>query len=218
MTTTFAGLLLDIGGPVIRLPFEFLAKVERSYGLAPGTITRRGPFGPGADPLWRDRDAGLLSEREYWRLWVEELGKRAQRRCDLRELFTTCYGVLGPDVVRGEVTALAVDAKAAGIRVGALTNDVSWFFSQKLIPKLPILSELDVFVDLSYAEVRKPDPQAYAIALDALGLAPQQVLFVDDHPCYVAGAEAVGLPALHFDITDVAGIIRRIRRQLSLPI
>ncbi|MGH3940941.1 MAG: HAD-IA family hydrolase [Pseudonocardiaceae bacterium] len=217
MTTTFAGLLLDIGGPMIRLPFEFLDEIEHSYGLAPGTITLRGPFGPGVDRLWRDRDTGLLSEREYWRLWVEEIGKATQRSCDLGKFFATCYGLLGPEVVRGEATALAVDAQAAGFRVGALTNDVSWFLSPELIPRFSILSELDAFVDLSHAEVRKPDPQAYAIALDALGLAPGQVLFVDDHPRYVTGAEVAGLPALHFDITDAAGSIRRIRDRLGLP-
>ncbi len=216
MTTTFAGLLLDVGGPVIRLPFEFLGEVERSCGLAPGTITRRGPFDPAADPLWRDRDAGLLSEREYWSLWAEEVGRAAQRHSAMQEVFAACYKRCMPDIVRGEATALVVDAQAAGIRVGALTNDISWFVSQEFIPRLSILSELDAFVDLSHAEVRKPDPQAYAIALDALGLAPQQVLFVDDHPRYVTGAEAAGLPALHFDITDVAGSIRQIRDRLGL--
>jgi putative hydrolase of the HAD superfamily len=218
VATTFAGLLLDIGGPMIRLPFEFRDEVERCYGLPSGTITWRGPFDPGTDPLWRDRDAGLLSEREYWRLWIEEIG-RAGARCggvSVRDFVAACYQCLGAGLVRCEAAALVMDAQAAGIRVGALTNDTSWFFSPEFTPTRSILSTFHAVVDLSHDAVHKPDPQAYTLALTALDLAPEQVLFVDDHPRYVAGAEAVGLPALHFDMTDVASSIRRIRDRLGL--
>jgi putative hydrolase of the HAD superfamily len=62
----------------------------------------------------------------------------------------------------------------------------------------------------------KPDAAAYRLALDALGLPAGRVLFVDDQPRNVAGAEAVGLAAVRFDPTDVAGSFTAVRRLLGL--
>ena len=64
----------------------------------------------------------------------------------------------------------------------------------------------------------KPHPEAYRLALDALGLPPARVLFVDDQPANVAGAEAVGIPAVPFDPTDVAASFRFVRRRLGLDL
>lgn len=62
----------------------------------------------------------------------------------------------------------------------------------------------------------KPDPAAYALALDALGLSAHRVLFVDDQPVNVAGATAADLAAVHFDLTDVAGSFKLVRELLGL--
>ena len=86
----------------------------------------------------------------------------------------------------------------------------------ELLESLPILSELDAFIDLSYAAVAKPDPKAYLMAVDALGLEPRGVLFVDDNEGNVAGAYRAGLEAVHFDITDPPASVRRIRDRLGL--
>jgi FMN phosphatase YigB (HAD superfamily) len=45
---------------------------------------------------------------------------------------------------------------------------------------------------------RKPDPAAYAAAAAALGVAPAQVVFVDDKPRNVQAAAAVGMHGLVF--------------------
>ncbi len=44
----------------------------------------------------------------------------------------------------------------------------------------------------------KPDPEIYRLALEALNVAPQEAVFVDDFPENVAGARQVGLAAIHF--------------------
>jgi putative hydrolase of the HAD superfamily len=45
----------------------------------------------------------------------------------------------------------------------------------------------------------KPEPAAYEAVLEGLGAGPEQVLFVDDRPVNVAGAEAVGIRAVLFE-------------------
>ena len=48
----------------------------------------------------------------------------------------------------------------------------------------------------------KPEPAAYQAVLDGLQVAASEVVFVDDRPVNVAGAEAVGIPAVLFEGAD----------------
>ncbi len=44
----------------------------------------------------------------------------------------------------------------------------------------------------------KPDPRIYQVLLERYNVTPQRALFIDDNVKNVAGAEAVGLHAVHF--------------------
>lgn len=48
----------------------------------------------------------------------------------------------------------------------------------------------------------KPEPAAYRAVLDGLNASARDVVFVDDRPANVAGAEAVGIPAVLFEGAD----------------
>lgn len=54
----------------------------------------------------------------------------------------------------------------------------------------------------------KPEAAAYKAVLDALGSRPDEVVFVDDRPVNVAGAEAVGIRAVLFEGPEqLAGLV-----------
>lgn len=44
----------------------------------------------------------------------------------------------------------------------------------------------------------KPEPQAYQIAADRLGVMPEECIFVDDQERNITGAQEVGMRALHY--------------------
>lgn len=46
--------------------------------------------------------------------------------------------------------------------------------------------------------LNKPDPRAYAVALDAMGVAAKDTVFVDADPANVAAAEELGMQAVLF--------------------
>ena len=56
----------------------------------------------------------------------------------------------------------------------------------------------DVVVNSARAGVAKPDPRAYRLVLDGLGVAPWEALFVDDKPRNIRAAEALGIPSILF--------------------
>ena len=75
---------------------------------------------------------------------------------------------------------------------------------------MDVLDKFDPFVDLSNTGVLKPDPRGYHRVLDGPGLEADQALFVDDQPVNIAGAEKVGMHAVHFDVLDRPVSISRV--------
>jgi epoxide hydrolase-like predicted phosphatase len=59
----------------------------------------------------------------------------------------------------------------------------------------------DVFDELIISAevgVAKPDAGIYELTLERLNVAPSEAVFVDDFPRNIAGAQAVGMKAIHF--------------------
>lgn len=192
------GLLLDFGGVVLRTPFEL-------------DVPWRGPFAPETDELWRAFQTGDIDERAYWARRAAEAG-----HADTRALMNVVYAGPESEIVRPEITALVRDAKDAGITVSVLSNELRMFHGREWMARLEILSLVDAIVDASDTKILKPDPRAYRLALDAMGLAAEQVLFVDDQPKNIAGARAVGLGCELFDVTDATASVARCRARLGL--
>jgi putative hydrolase of the HAD superfamily len=212
---TFDGLLLDVGAVIVRTPFELHRVAEARYGLPSGSLGWMGPHDPASDPLWRSMQAGHLSELDYWHRRAEETERLAGRRGGLQEYMATCFGGPQSEFVRPEAEALVADARAAGLRIGVLTNETELLQGRDWIERVDVLRSVDALVDASVTGIMKPDPAAYALALEALGLPAGRVLFVDDQPRNVAGAEAVGIPAIRFDPADVPGSFTLVRRRLG---
>ena len=85
-----------------------------------------------------------------------------------------------------------------------------------MLERIDVLRELDAVVDATHTKILKPDPRAYQLALDALGVPAREVLFVDDQFRNIAGAIRAGLQAQFFDLRDVAGNIAAIEARLKL--
>jgi putative hydrolase of the HAD superfamily len=212
-----AGLLLDVGGVVIRHAFELRDLIEARLGLAPGAIDRGGPFGPGSDPDWERVERRELSETAYWTAWTEEIGRMAGRAdLTIQELWAVAYAGPEEEFLRPEVVVLVDDAAAAGLHTAMLSNDLTAFHSEGWMEEVPFFGRIGAFFDAASLGARKPDPTAYAAAVDRLGLPAGAVLFVDDLPENVSGAEAAGLPAVLFDIADPAGSTARVPKYLGL--
>ncbi len=201
-------LLLDFGGVVLLTPFELREVAERSLGLAPGGLAWTGPFDPDRDESWRRFQAGEITERDYW------AARAAEHGLDTRSFMRHFYHPPGDHLVRPEVRALMEAERAAGRPPAILTNDLEAFHGRGWMDAMEVLDLVDVLVDGSVTGVLKPDPRAYAAAVEALGVAPGEIVFVDDQPANVAGAREAGLVAVWFDVTDPAASVAETRRRL----
>ena len=200
MTSLKKGLLLDFGGVISVTMFERHRLTEKLLGLPAGTMKWRGPFDPATDDLWRDMIADRISERDYWARRAAETGRLVSEDWDMLAMIRRTIGEDPNLHVRPEALDLVQRAKAADRRVGILSNELELFYGGDNMALLAILRLMDSLVDATHTKILKPDPRAYALGCEGLGLAPQDVVFVDDQPRNVEGARKAGLIAVHFDV------------------
>lgn len=198
-------LILDFGGVVTRTLFETHDMTERALGLAPGTLTWRGPFDPDTDPLWVSMQKREITERDYWLQRSHEVGKLVGE--DWTDMLSFVQRARGADVetvIRPEARDAIDRATKAGIRLAILSNELDLFYGADFRKRLPLLDRFEVIVDATYTKILKPDRRAYEQVLAELGLPRENCVFVDDQKKNIDGAVAVGLPYVHFDVTRPA--------------
>jgi len=213
-----SALVLDFGGVISKTLFETHDATEANLGLAPGTLTWRGPFAEETDPLWSTMQRGELSERDYWLTRSREVGQLLGE--DWQDMHTFVPPARGADpalVTRPEAEHAIRVAREAGCKLAILSNELDPFYGTEFRRKLPLLALFDVIVDATHTGILKPDPRAFGAVCDGLGLDPPDCVFVDDQERNINGAVACGLSAVRFDVKNPRNSYRQALRQLGLP-
>ena len=211
------GLLLDIGGVVHNTAMHL---VERLAGTEPAmlpVLEAIGGLASDRDELWQQMLRRQVTERQYWAQRAAEFGAAVGKTWDTRAMMHRLYELPQQDWLRAEMVDLMSDAKAAGLALGALTNDMTDFHGPDWVDRQEHLKLFDVIVDASLTGVMKPDPRAFRRAAEALGLAPEQIVFLDDMPGNVEGARRVGMTAVRVPWDDPGPAIDTARTLLRLP-
>jgi putative hydrolase of the HAD superfamily len=210
-------LILDFGGVVTRTLFETHDITERALGLPAGTLTWRGPFDPASDPLWVSMQNREITERDYWMARTAEVGKLVgETWTDMQTFVQRARGAEADLVLRPEARDAITRAKAAGLRLAILSNELDLFYGVEFRKRFPLIEFFDVIVDATYTKILKPDPRAYECVIAELGLPREACVFVDDQLKNIEGADAVGLPNVHFDVTRPADGYARALSMLGL--
>lgn len=108
------------------------------------------------------------------------------------------------------ILALLDELRAAGIRLGCISNDVA-AWSHSLRSRHDLERRIDVWTISAEVGARKPDAPIYKAFLRTIGLRPEQVVFVDDRPANVDAAAALGFRTV---LVDFAGVLRDEQRVL----
>jgi len=212
-------LLLDFGSVISVSLFERHRDTEAELGLPAGSLGWLGPIAPETDPLWQAMQRDELSERDYWAQRAQELGQAAgEPGWDMLAMLTRLRHTEPYAVVRPAMRWLVHQARARGCRVGILSNELELFYGAEFLKRMDILRDMHVIVDATHTKILKPDPRAYALAVQGMGVAAERILFVDDQFRHIAGAQRAGLQTQLFDLRDVAGSIAAVAARLRLPV
>lgn len=204
----YDALLLDIGFVIIDVTWAAVDAYEQATGTGP---RGREPVEREGDARWRAHRAGEISADRYW-------GDVARSRGfdGMTGLFRALVEVVPDDLFDPAAVALMRDAREAPRRVGVLSNDAYTFIGRDFFAGRPEFAELDAFVDSTEVGARKPAPETYLAAADALAVVPQGVVFLDDTPACVEGARRVGMHGILVDPFDRTPAFAEARELLGL--
>jgi putative hydrolase of the HAD superfamily len=211
-------LLLDFGSVISVSLFERHRETETQLGLPKFSLTWRGPIAPQSDALWESMQRDEISEREYWARRAREIGEAiGESGWDMNTMLRRVRQTEPEAVVRPQVRQLIAAARAQGIPLGILSNELELFYGREFLSRMRVLEHFDAIIDASVTNILKPDPRAYAMAVDALRIPAAEILFVDDQFRNIAGAVRAGLQTQYFDLRDVPGNIAAVAARLNLP-
>ena len=213
-----AGLLLDFGNVITISLFEQHRQTEELLGLPRGSLTWLGPIDPSTDPLWRAMQHDEITEREYWARRAQEIGRLAgdDQDWDMLGFLTRIRNTDPNAAVRPEARRAIRAARAAGIKVGVLSNELELFYGKAFLHRFDVLKDIDCIVDATHTRILKPSPQAYALGAETMGLPAERILFVDDQFRNIAGAHQFGMQTQFFDLRDPGGSYRAVLARLGL--
>lgn len=110
--------------------------------------------------------------------------------------------------------AFVRSVRARGLRTGLITNSVvEWLpWWDRVVPDV---EQFDAVVHSCRVGLRKPHPAIYHHALDLVGVAPHEALFLDDFEAMADAARAVGMQVVH--VTDHVEAIKAAEALLADP-
>jgi putative hydrolase of the HAD superfamily len=176
-----------------------------------------------------DRDA-LVDQAILEKVYIEKLPAFLRRQgVDDEQLITAAQELFGRDWFRRLVlfddAVQTLEALRTHFKLGLVTNGPSSAQRPK-IEQFRLIDYLDLLIVSEEVGVAKPDPAIFAIALERLGVAPSEALFVGDSPEFdLRGAAAAGMPfvwmnsrgeALPADVYQPIAVIERLTDLLPL--
>lgn len=212
---TFAAVIFDFGGVITSSPFEAFNRMEAEHGLPRDSVRRINATNP-------DDNAWARFERA-------EIDAAAFDAAFAAEALALGLDIRGADVIdclAGDVRpamVAALDAlKAAGFAIGCITNNVRAgkgsamvFDDARAAEIAAIMARFDHVIESSKAGVRKPDPRIYAMMCEALDVAPDACIYLDDLGVNCKPAAAMGMAAIK--VTGEAQALADLRALLGLP-
>jgi len=184
-------LLFDVGDVLMESNWVVIDELERRTGRR---FVGRGAIDPAGDPAWQRCLSGEIDIDEYWNQLAQSGGYED------RITFWRAMSVeLGSGVFADDALALVDEARAAGIPVGILSNDLYRSATREWVAGRPEFERFDVLVDCTEFGERKPAPGPYLKAAADFGLPPEEIVFLDDTPYCIEGARAVGMIGVPID-------------------
>jgi putative hydrolase of the HAD superfamily len=162
---------------------------------------------------WKFRDAydrGALTGAAYWQTVAEALGQRLDVATleDLVEADTVHWGQPNEAMI-----AWAAALQKAGVATGILSN-LGDAMEAGLRERLPWLKGFSHMTFSHRLGIAKPDAAIYEHAVTGLGVAADEILFIDDREENIAAAREAGMVAVQY--VDHGDFVERLR-EMSFP-
>jgi len=197
-------VIWDFGGVFTTSPFEAFRRYETERGLPVDFIRTVNSTDPDTN-AWARFERAEIDAAGFDVLFLEE-ATRLGHAVRGGEVLPLLYGDLRPKVLEALKTC-----KAAGFKVGCITNNVPTGHgpgmaqsADKAAAVGEIMALFNALIESSKAGVRKPDPRIYQMMCELLDVAPEACVYLDDLGINCKPAAALGMTAIKVSTQDQA--------------
>ena len=189
-------VIWDFGGVVTSSPFEAFNRYEADRGFPRDTIRRINAADPDSN-AWALFERAEIDAGTFDAMFAEEAARIGH---DIRG--NDILALLSGDI-RPRMVAALDTIKAAGHKVGCITNNVPAgkgagmsMSEKKAAAVADVMTRFDHIIESSKAGIRKPDPRIYTMMCEALSVAPEACIYLDDLGINCKPAAALGMRAI----------------------
>ena len=192
----YRAVIWDFGGVITSSPFDAFNGYEAERGLPRNIIRSINAINSDSN-AWARLERSEIDGAEFDAAFAAEAAALGH---DIRgsAVLALLSGAVRPRMVA------ALDAcRAAGLMLGCITNNAPVGQGAGMARDqatsdtvAAILARFDHVIESSKAGVRKPDPRIYAMMVDALAVAPEACIYLDDLGINCKPAAAMGMTAI----------------------
>jgi putative hydrolase of the HAD superfamily len=191
-------VIWDFGGVLTSSPFEAFARFERERGL-PEDFIRRVNAANHLENAWAKLERAEIDHDGFDALFAAEC-RALGHEVSGREVLRLLAGEPRPAMIE------ALRRVHTRFKTGCITNNLPPGDSNPLAAfyRDDVMSQFDHVIESSKVGLRKPDPRIYRMMVEALGVSPQDCVYLDDLGINLKPARAMGMTTIKVDDPDVA--------------
>ncbi len=208
-------IIFDFGGVITSSPFEVFNHMEQQRGIPKDSVRRINSSNPNGN-AWALFERAEIDVAQFDMLFANEA---AMLDIDLRgsDVLACLAGDIRPAMVR------ALDLlRDRGFLLGCITNNVPSgkgagmaINDEKAAAVSDVMARFDHIIESSKVGVRKPDPRIYQMSYEALSVAPEQCIYLDDLGINCKPAAALGMAAIK--VTSGKQALAELAKYLNMP-
>ena len=201
-------VMFDFGGVITSSPFDAFARYERECGLPEGFIRLVNSTDPDTN-AWSHLERGHLDVAGFASAFEDEalaLGHQVDGRAVL-------------DMLSGDIRPAMVDAVrrcTERFATACVTNNFAMEDVATPPEVLAVFDLFDVVVESRVVGIRKPEPRFYEMACELVGVAPDEVVYLDDLGINLKPARAMGMHTIK--VTDPDEALRQLSEATGLDL
>jgi len=189
-------VMFDFGGVISSSPFEAFARFEQENGLPAGFIRRVNATDPD-DNAWARLERNELDVDAFGAQWAAE-SRALGHEVDGRRVLEMLAGQIRPRMVA------AIETCRTSYKTACLTNNFAHVGHGASGEMAAVYALFDAVLESRVLGVRKPDPRFYELACEAVGVGPDESVFLDDLGVNLKPARALGMHTIKVTDPDEA--------------
>jgi putative hydrolase of the HAD superfamily len=205
----YKAVIWDFGGVITSSPFEAFNKFELDNNLPKDIIRTINSENPD-DNAWAKFERNDIDINEFDILFSKEADKKG-------------FQISGKQVVKllsGDIRKPMVDfllSLKENYKLGCITNNIQNSKDDKvnhLNQASQVMKIFDHIIESSKVGLRKPDPKIYYMSCDALGVRPEECIYLDDLGINLKPARKIGMTTIK--VIDPNEAIDEVKKYLQL--